>query len=97
MAFTTGKAIRAKCLDCCGGQIKEVRECEIVHCSLWPFRHMHRPKKGSQEREAYENPDFFCYSPVSGVKSLICARRRKVPLLKGGKPGLTMPKREIPI
>jgi hypothetical protein len=32
------QAIRRKCLDCSGGQIVEVRLCEAVTCSLWPFR-----------------------------------------------------------
>jgi hypothetical protein len=32
------KAIREKCLDCCGYQCSEVRECHITSCSLWPFR-----------------------------------------------------------
>lgn len=32
------EAVRAKCLDCCGGQAAEVRLCEAVSCALWPFR-----------------------------------------------------------
>jgi hypothetical protein len=32
------KAIRQKCLDCCGGQAIEVRLCEATNCALWPFR-----------------------------------------------------------
>ena len=32
------QAIRRKCLDCSGGQIVEIRLCEAVTCSLWPFR-----------------------------------------------------------
>lgn len=39
------KAIRAKCLDCCCGQISEVRLCEIETCALWPYRMGKRPKK----------------------------------------------------
>ena len=33
-----GKAIRAKCLDCCGGSPGEVAQCHITGCPLWPFR-----------------------------------------------------------
>ena len=33
-----GKAVRQNCLDCSGGSIKDVRECNIPTCSLWPFR-----------------------------------------------------------
>lgn len=38
--YTTGtvKAIREKCLDCCVGQIDEVRKCVSIKCALWPFR-----------------------------------------------------------
>ena len=32
------KAIRAKCLDCCGQYINEVKYCVIPDCPLWPFR-----------------------------------------------------------
>jgi hypothetical protein len=37
------KAIRSKCLDCSGWQPKEVRLCQIVACSLWPYRMGKRP------------------------------------------------------
>lgn len=36
--MTRGKAIRAKCLDCCCGQQGEVRRCTAVNCPLWRFR-----------------------------------------------------------
>jgi len=32
------KAIRAHCIDCCGGQVGEVRKCVAVRCHLWPMR-----------------------------------------------------------
>lgn len=32
------RAIRAKCLDCCGGIRAEVRGCRIEQCPLWPYR-----------------------------------------------------------
>jgi len=32
------RAIRAKCLDCCGGLRSEVRKCVSVACVLWPLR-----------------------------------------------------------
>jgi hypothetical protein len=47
---TSMKAIRAKCLDCCCYQPKEVRLCTVKTCPLWPFRMGKRPKKeASQE------------------------------------------------
>ena len=32
------KAIRAKCIDCCGGSPSEVRKCTAVNCPLWAMR-----------------------------------------------------------
>ena len=32
------KAIRLKCLDCCGDSSNEVKECPCVKCALHPFR-----------------------------------------------------------
>lgn len=33
-----GSAIRAKCVECSGGALSEVRECPITKCALWPYR-----------------------------------------------------------
>ena len=41
------KAIRAKCLDCCCNQVKEVKLCASLTCPLWPYRMGHRPGTGS--------------------------------------------------
>lgn len=38
------RAIRAKCLDCCGGQPSEVRACPVTRCDLYPFRLGKRPQ-----------------------------------------------------
>lgn len=32
------KAIRANCLECCGGNATEVRKCVSVRCPMWPMR-----------------------------------------------------------
>ena len=32
------KAIRMKCLDCCGDQLAEVRKCPATNCPLWRYR-----------------------------------------------------------
>ncbi len=42
--LTPIKAIRAKCLDCSGGQFKEVRLCSVKSCPLYEYRNGHRPK-----------------------------------------------------
>ena len=38
MDLTPLKAIRKKCLDCSGHSQKEVRECVIPGCPLYPYR-----------------------------------------------------------
>lgn len=43
------KAIRAKCLDCCAGQVVEVRECEITQCALHPYRFGKNPFRTKRE------------------------------------------------
>lgn len=47
--LTPIKAIRAKCLDCTCNQPKEISECCIKTCALWPYRMGKRPKGGTQE------------------------------------------------
>ena len=42
--LTPLKAIRKKCLDCCAGQVDEVRACELENCTLHPYRMGHRPQ-----------------------------------------------------
>lgn len=42
--LTPLKAIRAKCIDCSGGVPKEVRECPIKDCPIYPYRMGRRPK-----------------------------------------------------
>ena len=37
------RAIRMKCIDCCGGQISEVRLCPCKQCVLWPYRMASNP------------------------------------------------------
>lgn len=32
------KAIRAKCLDCCGNMMSVVQDCGIPTCPIYPFR-----------------------------------------------------------
>jgi len=51
--LTPIKAIRAKCLDCSGGNNAEVRNCVIPSCPLYPYRMGHNPYiKLSDERKA---------------------------------------------
>lgn len=55
MALTPMKAIRKKCLECSGGQPKEVRLCVIPSCALYPYRMGHRPEKTMIDIE-----DYYC-------------------------------------
>lgn len=43
------KAIRAKCLDCCCGQKKEVTLCSKSCCPLHPFRFGKNPFRTKRE------------------------------------------------
>ncbi len=45
------KIIRAKCLDCAGGQPSEIRKCVAIDCPLWPVRMGVNPfhRKGGSE------------------------------------------------
>jgi len=43
--LTPIKAIRAKCVDCTCNQVKEIRECPVTECSLYPYRLGKRPKR----------------------------------------------------
>jgi len=63
MKATILKAIRKKCLDCSGYNEKEVRECVIPDCSLYPYRMGIDPDKKRQGR--IENLVQFKKSPAT--------------------------------
>jgi hypothetical protein len=44
-------AIRAHCLDCCGGSPSEVRMCTAVRCPSWPFRMGTNPWRAPMSEE----------------------------------------------
>ena len=39
------KAIRQNCLNCSGGSYKEVKQCVIHNCPLYPYRMGRRPNQ----------------------------------------------------
>lgn len=43
--LTPLKAIRAKCIDCCGGYKSYVRDCGKPDCSLYTFRLGRNPNR----------------------------------------------------
>lgn len=42
------KAIRAKCIECCCGQVAEVARCHISDCPLWPYRAGRNPARAGK-------------------------------------------------
>ena len=53
------KAIRLKCLDCCAGSEKMIRECHNYGCSLWPFRFGVRPETARDRLSTFPDPKVF--------------------------------------
>ena len=45
MGMTPLKAIRLQCLECSNYQPKEVRECLIKECAIYPFRFGKNPNR----------------------------------------------------
>ena len=43
------KAIRLKCIDCCGGMISVVQDCGISTCPIYPFRLGKNPFRTKKE------------------------------------------------
>lgn len=52
------KAIRLKCIDCCCGNMAEVRKCPAASCPLWRYR-MGRELKDDTSEENIEISDDF--------------------------------------
>lgn len=52
------KAIRLKCIDCCAGNMAEVRRCSATNCPLWRYR-MGRELKDESSEENDEICDDF--------------------------------------
>ena len=48
------KAIRMKCIDCCGGVGSEVKDCHIVKCPLWPYRFGRSPNTAQSRYKGYD-------------------------------------------
>ena len=43
------KAIRAKCIECCGGMMSMVQDCGIPSCPIYPFRSGKNPFRTKKE------------------------------------------------
>lgn len=62
--LTRTKAIRMKCIDCCGGQQAEVRKCPATNCPLWRYRmgreendELKPVRKNSENKDDFEEED----------------------------------------
>ena len=53
---TRASAIRTFCVDCQGGEVKGVRECEAMNCPLWPFRMGTDPLRGKVKAIVMDEP-----------------------------------------
>ena len=51
---TPMRAIRAKCIDCSGGDMREVRLCPSKTCELYPFRMGTNPFMSGLHKESTE-------------------------------------------
>lgn len=48
--LTPVKAIRAKCIECSGGNRSEADRCQIKDCPLYAYRHGKNPNRKPRER-----------------------------------------------
>jgi len=61
------KAIREKCLECCAGQINEVRCCPCITCSCWFYRFGKRPETLIKQKSIWIEP--LCFANNTGKSS----------------------------
>lgn len=62
--LSRSKAIRMKCIDCCCGNMAEVRRCPSTNCPLWRYRMGHEEndelkplRKNAEKEEDFEEED----------------------------------------
>ena len=48
--LTPVQSIRAECIKCMGGYLKEVRICDSLDCRSWPYRFGKRPTEQMLEK-----------------------------------------------
>ena len=69
--LTPIKAIRAKCLDCSCESYKEVKECSIPECPLYPYRlgknpYIKRRKGGGNPNLAEQSRKYWADKKAKG-------------------------------
>jgi hypothetical protein len=55
--LTPVQAIRKNCLDCSGGSTKEVKNCHIKDCVIYPFRLGTNPNYSKGDSKPQPNQD----------------------------------------
>lgn len=55
------KAVREKCIDCCGGNRAEVRRCPSVNCPLWRYR------MGAEAKQTIDTETGTTIRPVENI------------------------------
>lgn len=53
--LTRQQSIHAKCVDCCCGQLYEVRKCTAYKCPLWRYRNSGREETPPTDGENRKN------------------------------------------
>lgn len=64
--LTPVKAIRAKCIDCTCGNLKEIKECPVETCPLYLYRLGTNPNRGGI---GLSSPAFLRKSAVESGKN----------------------------
>lgn len=68
--LTPIKAIRAKCLDCCCGQYKEVELCPCADCPLYPYRFGKNPNIKLTDEQRAARAAHFKKLPIQQVEKI---------------------------
>ena len=69
---TFREAVRAKCLDCSGGNSNEVKLCPVEDCPLYPFRlgkSPYRPALSDEQRQRLSERAKENYAKTLGKNS----------------------------
>ena len=62
------RAIRERCLNCSGWNLKEVYDCEISNCSLYPYRSGNGKQNPKDRKKAIRE---YCLDCMSGQRNEI--------------------------
>lgn len=63
------KALRLRCVDCCGDQLSEVRLCPVIACPSWPFRMGANPWRQKPSEAQHRNARALAEKRRAGVEN----------------------------